>query len=806
MFRNVTGAQEAVVHRQSIDSLSDTNNKQVRLIKDIQSDDVVQTYSTLKTKWCNQREQLIENLKHLEEQKAFSQDIQHTKNLIECLNELIDNGEVNKKCHTLFSDTNQIIQLLPETYPLPRKSLDIKTIRLSRRSVTTLPNDTYHQLGKIPSEVIVTEEILGEESSCTVSDVIDPRVSLKQQQHEKSEHDETSTSNRSTENMTAGIQFYVVAEHFREQTDTKKSGDLLFSIMSHESMSYRPMITTDDEANDQKLPMTGRLTPIGGASSDTEYGKSADEELHERSLLLEEHEKLTTSLAALTRHFAHVQLRLHQVVSAPTPEDRENLLVELHEFASNGIPDVMCQSSMNGHEQVIEAEKCREKDFINELKQKLDELEHYAAASGSLEGAPTSVTMEKQRILIDQLRQKLDLQLDDASVSKLSAEELRKLIDQAIYQLTNPVKLKENLINQMRTQIGDLEKFIEFLKTDSVNTTAAANNGLPPSPQSSSIVKSKSNSMTPFQSSKVSQSTNPLSSHSTSEHNSSSITHFMKRFLVLTQLYTFLLLTCGTRSMHKTKTQLKPNRKKDPIARKHFGDIRAKLEVAIENVLSAVRSNQLSPNDTDDNEEVDECDSTAVILSVRQELASAIRALLEHGLYETNYSTSLSIFGCFSSKSGSNYLTMYDTMHAWKLFLKYYELKHGDEFINSPARKLSQSFSLDVIGGKPITIRQCLLSGIDMIQKLHEKHAKPMDSCFKSFICYALNEKKLVPFLRIILKSGQIVENYYQPWSYTKQTGFSDALHSLDRLNEIDFHLPIDLSVRRFMSSRDLIE
>lgn len=93
---------------------------------------------------------------------------------------------------------------------------------------------------------------------------------------------------------------------------------------------------------------------------------------------------------------------------------------ELHEFASSGIPDVMCQSSAYINEQIIEDEKYREKEFINELKQKLDELEHYAAASGSLEGAPTSVTMEKQRILIDQLRTKLDLQLDDASVSKLS--------------------------------------------------------------------------------------------------------------------------------------------------------------------------------------------------------------------------------------------------------------------------------------------------------------------------------------------------------------------------------------------------
>ena len=50
---------------------------------------------------------------------------------------------------------------------------------------------------------------------------------------------------------------------------------------------------------------------------------SSNEELNEKLALLEEHERLNVSLAALTRHFAHVQLRLQQVVSAPTAEDRE---------------------------------------------------------------------------------------------------------------------------------------------------------------------------------------------------------------------------------------------------------------------------------------------------------------------------------------------------------------------------------------------------------------------------------------------------------------------------------------------------
>jgi hypothetical protein len=36
--------------------------------------------------------------------------------------------------------------------------------------------------------------------------------------------------------------------------------------------------------------------------------------------------------------------------------------------------------------------------------------------------------------------------------------------------------------------------------------------------------------------------------------------------------------------------------------------------------------------------------------------------------------------------------------------------------------------------------------------------------------------------------------------------GFHDALHSLNRLTSINFHLPIDISVRRFVNNQDLIE
>jgi len=45
-------------------------------------------------------------------------------------------------------------------------------------------------------------------------------------------------------------------------------------------------------------------------------------------------------------------------------------------------------------------------------------------------------------------------------------------------------------------------------------------------------------------------------------------------------------------------------------------------------------------------------------------------------------------------------------MHAWELILKYYELKNGDRYNSTPARKLSQSFNLDIVGGTAISNKQ----------------------------------------------------------------------------------------------------
>lgn len=151
MFRNVTGAQEAVVHRQSEDSLIHENH-QIKLIKDVQSDDIAKKYPTLKNKWFHERQQLINNLKHLQKHNGFPHEIQHVKSLIECLNELIENGEVTKHCQILIHNMNKTIQPQPETYVLTKKPLGDKTIRLPRH-ISKTKIDILNPYKKISSKI-----------------------------------------------------------------------------------------------------------------------------------------------------------------------------------------------------------------------------------------------------------------------------------------------------------------------------------------------------------------------------------------------------------------------------------------------------------------------------------------------------------------------------------------------------------------------------------------------------------------------------------------------------------------------------
>ena len=98
----------------------------------------------------------------------------------------------------------------------------------------------------------------------------------------------------------------------------------------------------------------------------------------------EEQEELSSSLMALTSHYAKVQLRLQQIVAAPNSA-REELLRDLEQFAFRGIPNLRppglpslpCQQ-----ETVMEDQKKKQAEAIEQLRGQLEELESYAYMSG----------------------------------------------------------------------------------------------------------------------------------------------------------------------------------------------------------------------------------------------------------------------------------------------------------------------------------------------------------------------------------------------------------------------------------------
>ncbi|KFM73221.1 RUN domain-containing protein 1, partial [Stegodyphus mimosarum] len=486
-------------------------------------------------------------------------------------------------------------------------------------------------------------------------------------------------------------------------------------------------------------------------SSCREYDDDVLSEAERLKRLEEEQEQLNSSLIALTTHFAQVQFRLKQIVDASQGE-KENLLKELEEFAFRGIPDI--REYENGldltqiineqtQEVKLEQQRTRQKELINKLKEQLEDLEHYAYETGEA-GMPQSMLLERQSVIIEQLKGKLLLNLDE--LDKLSPDELRSQVDAAIRELVNPAKMKEQLVSQLKTQISDLERFIEFLQGEVVS------NGQPRCtcncPVHGKNTHGYSDSDTQSDSYYPSSVKNPK--------DNSSVFRIMQRVLTLLQVFTISQFGCGRHNFQKNT--LKKSNKVN-----HWGDLRARLEVAVNEVEKCVSEQEPPCEDSDytsDSEDapIVQCNEK-LTTAVRKDLACAIRDLMQHGLMPIGQSNSLVPFGCFAVQSSS----ATKMMHAWDLILKYYELKNGYQYNASPARKLCQSFNLEIVGGVATTPKQSLLSTIDNIISTHTPLKRSPDSHFKAFVCAALNEKRLVSWLKLIYKTRVLLEHFYQP-------------------------------------------
>lgn len=125
-----------------------------------------------------------------------------------------------------------------------------------------------------------------------------------------------------------------------------------------------------------------------------------------------------------------------------------------------------------------------------------------------------------------------------------------------------------------------------------------------------------------------------------------------------------------------------------------------------------------------------------VTTAVRKYLATSIRDLMQHGAVAAGQNNSIVPFiGCFPRRSPSS---SNDQIHAWEIILEYYNLKNGDRFNSTPARKLSQSFNLEISGASITSSKHNMLCAIGSIISTHTPYKRSYDSHFKAFICAAL--------------------------------------------------------------------
>ncbi|XP_061837393.1 RUN domain-containing protein 1 [Nerophis lumbriciformis] len=556
-------------------------------------------------------------------------------------------------------------------------------------------------------------------------------------------------------------------------------------------------------ASDSEVVLAGageRWAPVGAVASPEEEsgsggqprqrGSVGEEEMAVRLMKLEEEQELlNSSLLALTSHFAQVQFRLKQIVHAQS-EEKEKMLTELEEFAFKGCPHVVGSRARDAQQihntterekrERLEAQREKQKDLILQLKTQLDDLEHFAYQEGSYDSLPQSVVLERQKVIIDELIKKLDVNLNE-DIGDLTPEELRHRVDAAIAQIVNPARVKEQLVDQLKTQIRDLEMFINFIQDEVGNPL------LSDGPHSQQPQAAAAKPRTPG----VKRTVDPEQAQRMRETG----LQLIQKALAVLQIFAASQFGCSTNQVPASMwPQESGQRDYGPLlqrleaAAEKVRVLGSRRQPALEHVVNYTSNSALGPRD-----ELTAC--------VRKELAMALRDLLAHGLVSPSQAVSLALapISCLLPFKATS-----QSIHPWELFVKYYHSKNGKAFAESPARQLSQSFSLPV-GGNPVSVtpKQSLLWAVHTVLKEHGRYKRGPDTEFKALVCMALNEQRLVSWLNLLCKAGTLVHPHYLSWSYMAQTGFEGALRILGRISHLKFNLPVDLAVRQLKNIKD---
>lgn len=480
-----------------------------------------------------------------------------------------------------------------------------------------------------------------------------------------------------------------------------------------------------------------RYDPVGSSSeSELKVVRGENEQFQS---LEKEQRKLSTSLQALTTHFAQVQFRLRQIVSAPN--DQKLLLIEnLDEFASRGIPEL----TINVDDRMVSAINQQQVIQFELIKQLQTEL-----------SAANSFTNED------------DINLE---IGISETKENEEALDNTDIDLS-----------YLKTQIYNLDTFVSDLRYETINLK-----------QMTKAMVGYKNCDKIFDIHNVNvQSTTCQSFCDNNDnvftgYNDVILNHAHKRTLSTLQVYDKSLDNVLQGTLSDSKFPYTNPIKCSTAKVWNWRKIQAKLEIDVENIISVVSIEALETHEFERRNGINLMLQKEITKMVRKELCGTLRELIEHGLLPIQFKFNF-LNCCMRNTSNTSNRK---TKHAWDIIMEFYNLNSGNQHYTKACNTLIETFQLKRV--YIASTKNQLLRSIGDIINIHVRYHASKNSYFKAFVLLGLNLKKLPQWLNLIFKCSNLIEANYSDESLVCQPEFADILECLDLLSNYKFHLPVD--------------
>ncbi|XP_014255014.1 small G protein signaling modulator 3 homolog [Cimex lectularius] len=157
---------------------------------------------------------------------------------------------------------------------------------------------------------------------------------------------------------------------------------------------------------------------------------------------------------------------------------------------------------------------------------------------------------------------------------------------------------------------------------------------------------------------------------------------------------------------------------------------------------------------------------------VRGTLCPAIKQVFEHGMKRPNF--------------------LGGPCHPW-LFIEEAATREVEKDFNSVYSRLvlCKTYRLDE-DGKVLTPEELLYRCIQAVNLSHDNAHAQMDVKLRSLVCLGLNEQVLHLWLEVLCSSLDVVQKWYQPWSFMSSPGWVQVKCELRILSQFAFNLNPD--------------